>query len=207
MDRRDDLTPLDDRDPAMPPRDVRAREEPMDATPDDNVDEAVGGAVGLAGGAAIGALAGPVGVIIGGLAGAVGGWWAGRAAADAAADYSEHDDAYYRDLYGRSEHRPADVAYDTVRPAYQLGHIARRNPAYQERPFEEIEPDLRRGWTPEVERRHGPWQRARRHAREAYVSRMHRESAVERAEAAPERAQDRMACGRDGLRSDTTTGY
>ncbi|HET7585257.1 MAG TPA: hypothetical protein VFK13_10125 [Gemmatimonadaceae bacterium] len=235
MERRDEHHPVDDRERAE--REARARERGardrltsesdvervdadelaerergdrelgMNASPDDNVDDAVGGAVGLAGGAAIGALIGPLGVVLGAIAGAVGGWWAGRAAAEAAHDYSEHDDEYYRSLYGESEHRMADVEYDHVRAAYQLGHLARRNPAYAGRPFEDIEPDLQRGWTPDVEERYGPWERARRHALEAYTSRLHRESAVERAEAAPERARDRLASGRDGLRSDTTTGY
>lgn len=62
----------------------------------------------------------------------------------------------------------ATRSYDDVRPAYQIGHLAGRNPDYQGRSFDEVESDLRRGWTPEVSARYGKWDEVRDYARSAY---------------------------------------
>ena len=137
-------------------------------------DKAVGGTVGGVGGAAVGAgigtlIAGPIGTAIGAIAGAVGGWWAGHATA-AAADYKESDDLAYRSDYETAETRIADRGYDDVRPAYQLGHIARRNPDYAGKKFEEVESDLEKGWTTDLRTKHGDWSAVRRHAHSAYSS-------------------------------------
>lgn len=161
-------------------------------TPDDVVGEAAGGLAGAATGAALGALGGPIGSIIGGIAGAVGGWWSGRAVSEAASHYTEDDDAYYRSQYESrraggalrpdpnvgAEDRAGDVAYARTegytgdylayRPAYQLGHLAALNPDYETRTFDDVEPELRRGWTEDVSARHGAWADAREHARSAY---------------------------------------
>lgn len=132
------------------------------------VGEAAGGISGVLAGAALGSLGGPLGTIIGGLAGAVSGWWAGRAIAEAASHYSHDDDAAYRAHYESSSNRLADRSYDDVRPAYQLGHLASRNPDYANRSFDEVESDLRRGWTDDVRSRHGEWESVRGYARDAY---------------------------------------
>ena len=58
--------------------------------------------------------------------------------------------------------------YDDVRPAYQIGHLAGRNPDYAGRSFDDVEPDLQRGWTPEVSARYGAWHEVRDYARSAY---------------------------------------
>jgi hypothetical protein len=58
--------------------------------------------------------------------------------------------------------------YDDVRPAYQLGHLAGINPDYHGRSFDEVEPDLRRGWSDDVSSRHGAWDDVRDYARHAY---------------------------------------
>ena len=134
----------------------------------DEVGEAAGGISGVLAGAAIGSLGGPLGTIIGGLAGAVSGWWAGRAISEAASHYTHHDDAAYRSHYEGSSNRLADRSYDDVRPAYQLGHLASRNPDYANRNFDEIETDLRQGWTDDVRARHGDWDSVRGYARDAY---------------------------------------
>jgi hypothetical protein len=142
------------------------------ARDDDNVagnliGETVGGVSGIAAGMALGSLGGPVGAIIGGLAGAIGGWWSGRAIAEAAHNYTEADDAAYRTHYETSS-RLADRNYDDVRPAYQLGHLAGRNPDYAGRSFDEVESDLRSGWTSDVSARYGEWDSVRGYARDAY---------------------------------------
>lgn len=108
--------------------------------------EGVGGVGGTLGGAAVGSAFGPVGTIIGGIAGAVGGWWAGEKAGRALEDASKHEDHY------RSHYRTVgrdDIDYDTARIGYGVGHVAGRNPDYRSRSFDDVETDLRRGWTDE----------------------------------------------------------
>ena len=144
---------------------VRHHDHP---TVGDQVGEAAGGISGVLAGAAIGSLGGPIGTVIGGIAGAIGGWWTGRAISEAASNFTHADDEHYRSSYQRAENRIADRAYEDVRPAYQLGHLASRNPDYQGREFDEIEADLQRGWTDDVSRQSGDWQQVRGYARDAY---------------------------------------
>lgn len=130
----------------------------------DHVGEAAGGIGGVTAGAAIGSIAGPVGTVLGGVIGAMTGWWAGRAAAEAATSVTADDEAYYRGHYDREP--IGDRHYDEVRPAYYLGHVASRNPEYRDRPFEEIETDLRSGWTRNP--KYGSWDSVRNYASEGY---------------------------------------
>lgn len=132
------------------------------------IGETVGGVSGIATGMALGSLGGPVGTIIGGIAGAIGGWWSGRAIAEAAHHYTDADDAAYRARYERADAGVADRRYDDVRPAFQLGHLAGRNPDYANRDFSEVEDDLRRGWTSGASAAHGEWDHVRAYAREAF---------------------------------------
>lgn len=134
----------------------------------DEIGEAAGGVSGVVVGAAIGSLGGPVGTIIGGIAGAVGGWWAGRAVSDAAHEYSEGDDAVYRNHYENSPTRLDDREYESVSPAYKLGHLAARNPDYRDRPFSDVEHDLKRGWDTAATPAHGEWDRVRVYVNDAY---------------------------------------
>lgn len=115
-----------------------------DPSAGDLVGEAAGGISGVLTGAALGSMGGPVGTIIGGIAGAVGGWWTGRAVSEAASGYTDEDETYYRSHY--ESNRTDDVDYDRARTGYQLGHVAGSNPDYQDRSFDEVETDLRRGF-------------------------------------------------------------
>jgi hypothetical protein len=188
-----------------------AREHGEDA---DKAEQTAAGAVGGVGGAAAGAavgtvVGGPIGTAIGAIAGAIGGWWAGHATT-VASDFRDDDDAYYRTEYEASPERLADRRYEDVRPAYQLGHLARRNPDYDGRPFEAIESDLEKGWTEDLRARHGDWSAVRHHACAAYSRNpdLSRETVSERTVvSASERARDRLAGGRSGLTRDDTTGY
>lgn len=137
-------------------------------TAGDEVGEAAGGVSGVVVGAAIGSLAGPVGTVIGGIAGAIGGWWTGRSVAEAAQSYTVGDDAVYRNHYENSPNRLADRDYESVSPAYRLGDLAARNPDYRGRPFNEVEGDLRRGWTKAASKTHGDWDSVRGYANDAY---------------------------------------
>lgn len=149
-------------------RDVTARPvRDDDPTTANYVGEAAGGISGGLAGAAIGSLGGPIGTLVGGLAGVIGGWWAGRSIAEAAKDYGDEDDRYYRSHYDTA--RVSDRNYDDVRPAYQLGHLASRNPDYSGRDFDAVESELRRGWSDDIGSRHGDWDIVRGYAREGYT--------------------------------------
>ncbi|HXF23370.1 MAG TPA: hypothetical protein VN602_02560 [Gemmatimonadaceae bacterium] len=134
----------------------------------DEIGEAAGGISGVVVGAAIGSVGGPVGTLIGGIAGAVGGWWAGHAVAEAAQEYTVGDDAVYRNHYDNSPNRLADRDYESVSPAYRLGHLAARNPDYRGRPFDDIEDELRRGWNGGAKQTYGEWDTVRGYVRDAY---------------------------------------
>ena len=171
------------------------------------VGEAAGGISGVLAGAALGSLGGPLGTIIGGLAGAVSGWWAGRAIAEAASHITHDDDAAFRSHYERSPNRLADRPYDDVRPAYQLGHLASRNPDYANRNFDDVEGDLRRGWTDDVRSRHGEWESVRGYARDAYDrGRMGTANALDRTKAGAENAWDQTKHGAERLGDKVADG-
>ena len=133
----------------------------------DHVGEAAGGIGGVLAGAAAGSVVGPVGTVIGGIVGAMGGWWTGRAVAEAATAVTTEDDTYYRKHYESSPGRLADRSYDDVKPAYYLGHVASRNPDYKNRNFDELEQDLKRGWSSNP--KHGSWDTVRNYAAEGYT--------------------------------------
>jgi hypothetical protein len=133
----------------------------------DELGEAAGGISGVLVGAGIGSAAGPVGTLLGGIAGAIGGWWAGRAVSEAASALSREDEEYFRAHYDAQPNRPADRAYDDVRPAYYLGHIASRNPNFATQEFTDFETELAQGWTPHSDR-HGSWQAVRNYAAEGF---------------------------------------
>ncbi len=138
----------------------------------DQVGEAAGGIGGVLAGAAIGSLGGPIGTVIGGLAGAIGGWWTGRAISEAASNFSHADDEEFRaDFETRDKPGPSapNRSYDRVRPAYQLGYLASRNPEYSGRSFDDIEEHLERGWTGNEATQDSDWSDMRDYARTAYV--------------------------------------
>lgn len=133
---------------------------------------AAGAAAGAVGGAAAAAtagtlVAGPLGTIVGALIGAIGGGWAGFGAGEAA-QLSDVDEARFRSHFTGDPDRPADLGFERARTAYHLGALAARNPDYAGRSFDEVEPDLRQGWTTEVEGQHGAWGVMRRYARAGF---------------------------------------
>jgi len=133
----------------------------------DELGEAAGGISGVLVGAGIGSAAGPIGTLIGGIAGALGGWWAGRAVAEAATSLTHEDEEHFRRHYDSLPERPADRAYDDVRPAYYLGQIASHNPNFTEREFIEVEPELEKGWASYSDK-YGSWPTIRHYAAEGF---------------------------------------
>jgi hypothetical protein len=128
----------------------------------------VGGISGVLTGAALGSLGGPIGTIIGGIAGAVSGWWAGKAISEAARHVTEEDEAFYREHHRAAGTGGGARTYDDVRPAYQLGHLASRNPDYANRSWNEVESDLQRGWNADATRQYGDWSTVRPYASEGF---------------------------------------
>ncbi|MGH7720886.1 MAG: hypothetical protein ACREON_18825 [Gemmatimonadaceae bacterium] len=195
----------DDARTEEPPTGEMRAEIPADRTP---VTEAIGGVGGALAGASIGAIGGPVGAVIGAVAGALGGWWAGKSAADAEADFMVNEERY-RVRYDMAENRPTDRSYDDVRHAYLVGHAASLNPDYEGRDFEDVEPELSRGWSDDLRSRYGDWSAVRGHVHEAYTLQRDREpnKGTARAVRGVERVRDRLSSGRSGLTSDDTVGY
>ena len=109
----------------------------------EQIGEGVGGIGGALGGAALGSVVGPFGTVIGGIAGALGGWWAGEKVGRAAEDFDEHE-LHYREHFRTN--RAENLDWNDALIGYGVGHVAGRNPGYRGRTFEEIEPELRRGW-------------------------------------------------------------
>lgn len=144
------------------PRAPNDGERPAAAAP-------IGAASGAVAGATVGTItAGPIGTIVGAIAGALGGGWAALAAAAPTHTDQAHD-REYRAHYESDPDRLADRPYDAVRPAYQLGYFAARNPDYARRDFDSIEADLQHGWSDDVRAKHGDWSVARRYVREGFL--------------------------------------
>jgi hypothetical protein len=129
--------------------------------------EASGGFLGAVGGMSLGIIGGPVGLVLGGIAGAAGGWWAGHGLANA---LTADDEAYFRSHYDSASpaDRVAERDFERVRPAYVAGHLAGRNPDYAGRSFDDVEGDLRCGWSDDVASRCGDWPAVRPYARAAF---------------------------------------
>jgi len=169
------------------------------------VDESVTGISGGLIGAALGTVGGPLATIIGAIAGAVGGCWAGRAVTESAVSITMDDEAYrthYQSL-------PADVVrrrYEDIAHAYHLGHIARANPDYAGKTFEEIEPVLERGWL--ADDRMGDWASVRHYVAVAFTGTVNdrRLAADTRRLGGTPRTMTPTEAARDRLHTDTTTG-
>lgn len=88
-----------------------------------------------------------LGALVGVLAGALGGWWAGRAMSSGAHELPEEHEEACRVHFVSYTMRPANVTYDDARPGYLLGYMASQNPDYTGRSYDDVENDLRRGFT------------------------------------------------------------
>ncbi|MES2525367.1 MAG: glycine zipper domain-containing protein [Gemmatimonadota bacterium] len=142
----------------------------------DTIAGATGGTGGAVAGAALGSIVGPIGTIIGGLAGAVGGWWAGKHLADSHA-FNQEDDEFYQTHHQSNYSATSSAtnttdrstgsrpAYNDVRPAYQLGHLAGVNPDYQSRSFDEVEPHLSSAYSTAGQ---NDWTSVRQYAQDAW---------------------------------------
>jgi hypothetical protein len=91
-----------------------------------------------------------VAAVVGALATTVGGWWAMHAGSDTRVDLGEEDERHFRSHFDTHPPRESGrLTYEDARTGYTLGHAASRNPSYSGRGFDEVEPELRRGFTGE----------------------------------------------------------
>ncbi|MDP9349631.1 MAG: hypothetical protein M3P24_10920 [Gemmatimonadota bacterium] len=92
----------------------------------------------------------------------LGGWWAGADAGQAARSFGAEQDRASREHHAsRSGSSDAGRDYESARPLYQFGHVARHNPDYQGRSFRDVEPELERAWSGGPSERHGNWSEVR----------------------------------------------
>jgi hypothetical protein len=102
-------------------------------------------------GGALHKVAHPLAVVLGVIAGTVGGWWK-KAAADASGagpSLPSTEEQACRAHFATIAVLPPDMTFDRARTGYSLGYLASRNPDYQGRQFEDVEPDLRQGFAGE----------------------------------------------------------
>ena len=60
---------------------------------------------------------------------------------------TDDDDSYYRNHYNATYSSTAGAsAYDSYKPAYSYGSEMRQSQMYRNRPWDEVEPELRSGW-------------------------------------------------------------
>jgi len=119
---------------------------------------------GASAGMAAGAMAGPVGAAVGAVAGGIVGGLAGKSIAESIDPTTE--DAYWRDNYASRPYFDPMATYDDYAPAYRHGWESRGR--YQDRSFDEVEPDLKRDWDSVKDRSRLTWDRARHATRDAW---------------------------------------
>ena len=128
-----------------------------------------GGALGAAGaamaaGTAMGAAAGPIGAVVGAVAGGIAGGLAGKAAAEEINPTVEN--TYWQENYRSRPYVEHDAEYDVYRPAYQYGWESRS--AHSGRKFDDVEPDLQRGWDKAKSGSKLGWDKAKHAVRDAW---------------------------------------
>lgn len=125
----------------------------------------IGAATGGAAAAALaGAVAGPVGAAVGAVAGAVAGGYAGKAAAESIDPTVE--DAHWRDNYRTRPYYDPSIKYEQFGPAYRYGWESRQR--YRNQRFDDVEPELERGWSQAQSTSKLKWQQAKQAARDAW---------------------------------------
>jgi hypothetical protein len=141
-----------------------ANRDPITGAPGSHpVGTGLGAAGGGAAGAAIGSLGGPVGTVAGAAIGAVAGGLAGKAGGEAVNPTVE--DAYWSENY-KSRPYAKDGGYETYRPAYRYGWESATQ--HRGRRFDEVEPNLERGWENVKDRSELTWDRAKLAVRDAW---------------------------------------
>jgi phage tail tape-measure protein len=144
---------------------------PADAEPTPKEPVAVGTAIGSAGGAVAGAIVGaavggPIGATVGGTIGAVVGGTAGHSLVQAVNPTIERE--YWSENYQTRPYYRPGKEYSHYEPAYRLGWESAEREEYRDKPFDDVEPELRRTWKG-GESAGDPWTDAREATRDAWL--------------------------------------
>jgi len=124
----------------------------------------VGAASGAATGAVVGSAGGPIGTAVGTVVGGVAGGLAGKGVAEAI--NPKFEDEYWRESYSTRNYVRAGEDYETFAPAYRYGWESYS--LYPRKRFDDVEPELRRGWERSEWNAGLAWDRAREAARDAW---------------------------------------
>ena len=119
---------------------------------------------GAAAGVAGGALAGPLGAVAGAAIGAVAGGYAGKAVEEEFDPTAE--DAYWQANYRTRPYVERNTDYEAYRPAYRYGWESMNQ--HRGRRFDEVEPELEKGWSSQKSHSTLGWAKAREAARDAW---------------------------------------
>ena len=111
---------------------------------------------GAAAGVGAGALGGPIGAAVGAVVGGVIGGFAGKEIAEEIDPTVEEH--YWRHEYVNRDYYDDNVAYGTVKPAYQFGWEARCR--HVGRSWDDAEADVRREWEASKHSKSMSWDRA-----------------------------------------------
>lgn len=93
-----------------------------------------------------------------------------RAFTGGPSDFDQHDDQYREHHTSRSTSTSASaLPYDRARSGYQVGHLAGSSADYDQRGFDDVEPDLRTSYESNRTENHGSWDDVRDYARDGYA--------------------------------------
>ena len=120
---------------------------------------------GAAAGAAAGMLGGPVGTAVGAIVGGVAGGLAGKAIGEQIDPTVET--AYWREEFRHRNYVDEDGIYESYEPAYRYGWETWQDLA--DHNWDEIEPQLERGWPDRQGNSPLDWERARYAAHDAWL--------------------------------------
>ena len=115
----------------------------------EGVGEDLGGLAGRMAGRMGDAAVNATGAIFDSMASMLGAWWSGDEARRAAGSFAESEERACRQHFESARQRSSSASgsdYESTRPLYQFGFVARQNPSYRDRSFNEVEPELRSAW-------------------------------------------------------------
>jgi len=121
-------------------------------------------AAGMAFGAAVASVAGPIGTAVGAVLGAIAGGLAGKGVAEAIDPTAE--DAYWRETYSSRPYYDNAWTYDDYGPAY--GYALQSFDMFGTQRFDQVEPELGKGWDKARGQSRLSWDRAKEATRDAW---------------------------------------
>lgn len=162
----------------LPPSGSRNPDPITDAPGSHPIETGIGAAVGgLASGAAIGSVAGPVGTAIGAAVGAIAGGYAGKGVGELIDPTTE--DNWLRENFSSRDYARG-ATYDTYEPAYNYARGC--DVTCTDRPYEEVESDLKAGWDKSEHASSLPWEKAKPAMKDVYHYRAANRYATEAAD-------------------------